>query len=150
MNATDATVTAVSVRRDLATVVLEPGVACARCAAGRGCGAGLFGRRDRSISLAIDATVASGLRPGDRVAVELDDGDLLKAAGLAYGIPLFAAVAAAAMASLLFTAEAAAVLGALAGLAGGVLYARRRAAAMPCGTRLVAPGNGDDRVSMPG
>jgi sigma-E factor negative regulatory protein RseC len=101
MNAPEATV--VTAGSDFATVRVEAAAACARCAAGRGCGAGLLQNgRTRQIQV----RVADGLRlaPGDCVRLYFEPRHLLRAASLAYGLPLLAMVlsvaAATAMADL--------------------------------------------------
>lgn len=61
---------------------------CARCAAGKGCGAGLLTGAGQS--RLIDVSVAPGLdlKPGDEVRLTLAPSHLLRAAILAYGLPL--------------------------------------------------------------
>lgn len=111
------------------TVAVAAPVACRRCAAGRGCGAGMLlaGNAVR----AIDADLPEGLtvNPGDHVALQLPPRDLLRAAWLAYGLPLAALVAAvAAGAALSGGNEPALVAWAVAGLLGGFAAGRRRLA----------------------
>jgi len=75
-----------------AVVEVTTSLRCARCVAGKGCGAGLIG--GSSEPRRIDAQVASGLdlREGDEVRIELAPDDLLHASLLAYGLPLAGAV----------------------------------------------------------
>jgi sigma-E factor negative regulatory protein RseC len=78
----------VSVANGRATVSVDAAKACARCAAGKGCGAGLLTGASRSRLL--EAKVASGiaLQPGDEVRLNLAPSHLLRAAIFAYGLPL--------------------------------------------------------------
>jgi sigma-E factor negative regulatory protein RseC len=118
-----ATVLAVGPERALVRVSTAP--ACARCAAGQGCGAGLFERR-QAAELAVRVAPNLALRPGDRVRLELAPERLLAVAGLAYGLPLAGLVAGALAAGGAAPGhELAAVIGALGGLAAGVLLGRR-------------------------
>jgi sigma-E factor negative regulatory protein RseC len=109
----------------VATVAVDV-AACARCAAGRGCGAGLL-QRGRTRLLRV--RVADGLRlePGDCVRLELAPRDLLRAAWLVYGLPLLSLVlfvaAATTMAELAGDAGVTAI--GAAGLAAGLIASRR-------------------------
>ncbi len=99
---------------------------CARCAAGRGCGAGLFGQRRKPA--VIEAKVAAGvlLTAGDRVRLEFVSAELVRAAWLAYGLPLAGLVVASLAASRVFPGnELAAVICAVLGLFAGAAYGRR-------------------------
>ena len=80
----------ISVHDDTAVVRVDAAPACARCQAGRGCGAGLLegGRGPRELTLTCPPGV--DLRPGDRVNLTLGPARLLRAALLAYGLPLAA------------------------------------------------------------
>ena len=71
-----------------AIVDVQAGAVCARCAAGRGCGAGVFGSRRgaRRLDVAIDDRLE--LAVGDTVGVELAPGNVLVAALVVYGLPL--------------------------------------------------------------
>lgn len=65
-------------------------------------------------------------RPGDTVAICMADGMVLRAVWLAYGIPLFLALAGAMLAIALTGSEAIAVAGLLLGLFAGFLFLRHR------------------------
>lgn len=112
-----------------AVVEVEASFRCARCAAGKGCGAGLFAGDSKSRR--VDALVTSQLelQVGDRVRLELAADNVLRAAGLVYGWPLCGALAGAALAWWLGAGDAGAVLaaatGGLAGIAAGRLRLRR-------------------------
>lgn len=117
---------------------VDPAVVCARCAAGRGCGAGLFGRRRQPA--VIEAKVAAGvtLEAGDRVRLEFLGSELVRAAWLAYGLPLAGVVAAVLVATRIapgddLTAVACAALGLLA----GAWYGRRSLKRSGCLSRCV-------------
>lgn len=77
------------------SVVVESPVACRRCAAGKGCGAGLLtgSRKSRRI----DVLAPPGMNPaiGDTVTLALPPRQLLRAAAIAYGLPLASLVLAA-------------------------------------------------------
>lgn len=64
---------------------------CAACAAGKGCGAGIFNRLiqrgEPELRLA-GPSGGSAPRVGDQVLVGLEDGVLLRAAVITYGVPL--------------------------------------------------------------
>lgn len=109
-----------------ATVSVAMASACPRCASGRGCGAGLLQQGKPRV---LEVRVAEGLvlEAGDRVSLSLAPELLLRAAVLAYGLPLAALLAAVALASGLFGAgsELALVSSGAAGLSLGALAARR-------------------------
>ena len=129
-----------------AMVDVKAEAVCARCAAGRGCGAGILGARRgmRRLDVAVDERL--GLAVGDTVSVELAPGNVLAAALVVYGLPLAGAAAGAALAFGLGLGDAWAALTALCGLGAGVLAGRRRlqssgclARFTPTLTRAVAP-----------
>lgn len=109
-----------------ATVSVEAVAACARCAAGRGCGAGLL-QKGRTRLIQVRLADGLDLEPGDCVRIELAPDRLLRAAWLAYGLPLLALVLAVGAAARIsaagseFTVIASGVLG----LIGGALAGRR-------------------------
>lgn len=117
---------------------VESSAVCARCTAGRGCGAGLFGQRRKPA--VIEARVAEGmmLEAGDRVRLEFVPAELVRAAWLAYGLPLGGFIAAALVATRLAPGnELAAVAGAALGLVAGAWYGRRSLARSNCLSRCV-------------
>lgn len=108
-----------------AVVAVEAAV-CSRCAAGRGCGAGVFSTAAGSRQ--VQARIAAGVQvaEGDRVELTLAPDRLLDAAWVAYGIPLAGALAGASLAWYLQFSDSNAALAVLAGvLAGGMLAGRR-------------------------
>ena len=107
-------------------VKVDAVVACARCASGKGCGAGLLGGQpnDRRVEaiIADDLDVSSG----DLVSIVLEPRNLLRAAVLVYGYPLAGAVLAAAAALVTGLGDVASALAALGGIVAGIFMARIR------------------------
>lgn len=129
----------VAVRPGFATVRVDAGLVCPRCAAGRGCGAGIFtrgGPRLVEVSLPPDAS----LRIGQTVSLSLEPQRLLHAAWLVYGVPLLALFVAALVAGYLLPGGASDGV-ALAIAAGGLLCAgwwtRRRLRQAGCAGRFL-------------
>src|SRR5690606_9863882 len=97
-----------------------------RCAAGRGCGAGLLQKgRTRTFEARVPADLH--LEPGDIVRLELKPDHLLQAASLAYGVPLLGIMLGVGAASGLADAdnEPLAIACGLLGLVAGVVAGRR-------------------------
>ncbi len=115
-----------------AVVEVAAAFSCARCAAGKGCGAGVFGSGRRSRH--IEALIAAGvdIREGDEVSIELAPRHLLNAALIVYGLPLVGALVGAGIAYAFALGDSYAALAGLAGLAAGIMIARRRAARGQC------------------
>lgn len=108
---------------------------CARCAAGKGCGAGLLGGDEKERR--VDALIAPHLQQtelmaGERVALDLAPNNLLRASFIVYGWPLLGAVTGAAAAWRLGLGDPGAALAALAGLGGGMLAGRIRLGRAGC------------------
>ena len=106
-------------------VRVAPRPGCERCAAGNGCGGGLFARLlpSRQVTLTLPRGGRT-LHPGDRVAIGLPGRSLALASLCVYGLPLAGLVGASALAWLVFGHDGAAIAGALAGLLGGALGGR--------------------------
>ena len=115
-----------------AEVEVSAAVACARCAAGRGCGAGLLGGSEKNRR--VQARIAAGIdvQEGDEVRIELSHRQVLRASWLVYGLPLVAAVIATGIAYLFRLDDFFAVVAAVVGLAAGLLLARRQLASAAC------------------
>lgn len=115
-----------------ALVEVDPAAACPRCAAGRGCGAGL-GRRAIG-ARRVEATLPPGaeVTPGDVVSIELQPRNVLTAATIVYGWPLAGAATGAGIAYLAAYGDAAAAAAALAGLAVGGVFVRHRLGEARC------------------
>jgi sigma-E factor negative regulatory protein RseC len=102
-------------------------VACPRCAAGRGCGAGLLAASARNTHIEIRVSDEIELAPGDQVTLSVAGADLLRAAACAYGLPLAGTVGALAFGQTMMGAvpDSLAVWIAAAGLLAGWLAGRR-------------------------
>ena len=114
-----------------AVVEVDAASACPRCAAGKGCGAGLLqpgGRRQ------IEVLIPDGIHPrvNDRVEVSLAPGNLLQAAVTVYGFPLTGGLAGAAFAYALVLGDSAAAVAALLGVGAGIAASRWRLRQGPC------------------
>ena len=109
-----------------AVVSVEQAPVCARCAAGKGCGAGLFSAQQGERN--IEAIVPAGMtvNVNDDVEVALAPDNILRAARIVYGIPLAGALAGAAAAYAAELGDEAAVGIALLGLFVGLAVSRRR------------------------
>lgn len=118
-----------------AIVEVEAAEACARCARGEGCGAGIWSNRQDAMRLRARLPSGACPLPGSRVDVELCDGGIAHAALLGYGLPLAGLVIGAALGAVTggdtFTA-----IGGLLGLLSGILLARRLPAGQPPEIRL--------------
>lgn len=109
-----------------AVVEVEAGLVCARCTAGRGCGAGVLSGRPGNRRL--EATVERDLElaEGDVVSISLAPGSVLRAALFVYGLPLAGATAAALLAYMLALGDGGAAAMAIGGLLGGAMLSRYR------------------------
>lgn len=106
--------------------VRVPRTTCPRCAAGQGCGAGIFAGQGGDVSMTAALPPDTSVRVGDRVTLTLQPGGLLRAAANAYGLPLAGLVLAAGLARALDGAEVESVVWGLCGMLGGFMVARRR------------------------
>jgi sigma-E factor negative regulatory protein RseC len=103
---------------------------CPRCAAGKGCGAGLLGGDERPRR--VDALVPGDLdvRDGDMVWLDLSSQHLLNAALAAYGAPLAGILAMASGAYVAALSDLQSILitllGGCVGAAAGRIYLRQR------------------------
>jgi sigma-E factor negative regulatory protein RseC len=99
----------------------SPAQACGACAGRGGCALRwLAGPGNPELDVAPPAPEGAPLRPGDGVIIEVDDGELLRAAALAYVPPLAGLLAGpVVVAALIPGSELAALAGALVGLAAG-------------------------------
>ncbi len=105
---------------------------CPRCAAGKGCGAGLLpaGGAERRI----EADIPEGLdvEVGDVVELVLAPANILRAALIVYGLPLCGAIGGASFAWGLGLDDGAAAALALLGLAVGLYAGRQRVSGARC------------------
>ncbi len=115
-----------------AIVAVQDAPVCPRCAAGKGCGAGIFAMRGAPGK--VEADIPAGLRPqvDDRVEITLAPENLLKAAFIVYGLPMIGAIAGAALAYALAFGDAPAAFLALLGLACGLAVGRWRLRTADC------------------
>ncbi len=109
-----------------AIVAVEAAAVCSRCAAGHGCGAGVFTIRQGVRHLEVMLPDGGDLAEGDVVNIELAPGNVLRAALLVYGLPLAGAASAAALAYGFALGDAGAAAAALGGLAAGATVGRHR------------------------
>lgn len=79
--------TVLAVRPGAALVRVRATAACARCASGRGCGAGM-GQTPRPREVEVRVAPGLDLAPGDRVRLAMEPALLLRAAWVAYGLPV--------------------------------------------------------------
>lgn len=109
-----------------ATVEVETAEFCSRCAAGKGCGAGVFGS-DRG-PRQFDAPVVHGMSlcEGDEVQIELAPQSVLHAALLVYGAPLAGVLIMAGIAQILGFSDGEAASAVVFGLLVGAFVSRRR------------------------
>lgn len=119
-----------------AVVEVEAAAICARCAAGRGCGAGLFAGRQGTRRLELGIAGNPGLVEGTVVALELAPANVLRAALIVYGLPLAGAAIGAALAYALTLGDAGAAAMALLGLCVGALASRQRLGSESCLARF--------------
>jgi len=123
----------VSVRSDDTVIVeIDSVVACARCAAGKGCGAGLLGSQPGERRVAAKVVSNLTLHNGDQVSISLQPNNVLRAAIIVYGYPLLGAVAGAGVALTQAFGDVAAAGAALVGLVAGMLVARARLRGTRC------------------
>jgi len=118
--------TIVSIADGHATVSVDAAPICARCAAGKGCGAGLLAGSNRSRLVDVPLTAGMQFKAGDEVRLSLQPAHLLRAAVFAYGLPLGGVVLALGLAWSLNQSldDRFAVVLAVAGLVAGVLVGR--------------------------
>lgn len=121
-----------------AVVEVVSAVRCARCASGKGCGAGLLAGENSPRR--VEALVPGNfdLRPGDRVQLQLTTGNVLRAAALVYGLPLAGCLGAAALAWGAQAGDVGAALAALAGAVTGAVAGHLRLRRVEC-LRQFAP-----------
>ncbi len=113
----------------LAQVKVQRAGGCGRCHETGGCG-GV--EREQASCQAYLVGNPLGAQPGDRVLLEVPPGAALRAALLAYVLPLAAVLLGALVASGLWHSDLAGVLGALSGLSISLLYLRSRGARQAC------------------
>ena len=115
-----------------ALVEVDAALNCRRCAEGKGCGAGVFGRT--TTGRRVDALIAAGLsvEEGDEVRIELAPASVLRASLLVYGAPLAGAVLAASIAYVARLGDVFAAASAIIGIAAGLMVARTQLRKASC------------------
>ncbi len=109
-----------------ATVLVKSASVCYRCAAGKGCGAGLFQATDKPRYMQFELPEGMSVQTGDSIDLTIASKHLLRAALLAYGLPLLSMLGSL-LALQSFSADsgdARGVLVAGAGLLAGLLIGR--------------------------
>ena len=131
--------TIVSADSQHAVVEVEPAALCARCAAGRGCGAGLLANTRAARRLEVSVAPGLALQQGERVYLTLEPANLLQAALLAYATPLAGMALTLVTASVLLgpVGDVAGIVAAIVGLAGGWFIGRSILRRHTCLRRLV-------------
>ena len=116
----------ISIGNGNATVEVERIAACARCAAGKGCGAGLLSGTTKAATLQVSLSPHSQFSVGDEVSLKLEPAHLLRATILVYGLPLVGMVLGLSTGWLISRplTDGAAVAFAVAGLATGLAAGR--------------------------
>jgi sigma-E factor negative regulatory protein RseC len=108
-----------------AVIDVDNSPVCPRCAAGKGCGAGLFTGTAKSRRVEVAVRPDLSLAKGDRVELVLATDRLLRATLITYGLPLLGALLAVAVAYLLELGDLAAAMAASAGISAGWIAGRR-------------------------
>lgn len=133
----------------VATVVVTAAPMCPRCAAGRGCGAGIFHSGTNYPSMRIALPPSLRVEVDDEIRLAIDPRKLLLGAGLAYGIPLVAMVVALFVAQWVFggMGDMGGIVVASGGLLTGMAVSRIYLARKPACKELipVVQGFGDGR-----
>ncbi len=121
----EATARVVSVVGQRARVTCEERSACSACGSGGRCALRWFASSSRaSLEIPARADGRVPLHPGDTVVLSIGDGELLRAAALAYLPPLLGLLTGALAARLAGAGEAAALGAGLAGATAGWLLSR--------------------------
>lgn len=123
----------VAVNGDAAVVETTRAEHCEACAAGRGCGAGLFVKLLSRRVTRLEVPNALGAAVGERVTVGVDERRLVQASLRLYGTFLMALVGGAAAGHAVamardWPADPIAVVGAVVAIAGGMLFLRYKPA----------------------
>jgi sigma-E factor negative regulatory protein RseC len=82
----------VSISGQTAIVNVANVAVCPRCAAGKGCGAGLFGASSDAATVSVKLPDAGTYREGETIQLAIPAARLLHASLLAYGLPLAGAL----------------------------------------------------------
>lgn len=124
---------------------------CGACSLKQGCGHHLMDhflrghQNELSTRIGIDYPAAS-FREGDTVLLTMEEGVLLKASAILYGLPLAGLLGAVLLAGMFSSHELTLLAGAFAGLAAGLLVARALSPVVVAGGLSVSPLPEVDRV----
>jgi len=118
----------VSIDNGSATVEVERIAACARCASGKGCGAGLLSGSTKAAVFEVSLSPHSHFSEGDEVSLKLEPAHLLRATILVYGLPLAGIVLGVSAGWLISRplTDGVAAAFAVAGLVAGIIAGRRQ------------------------
>lgn len=118
----------------MAEVDVDATSVCPRCAAGKGCGAGLFGGQSAANRINLELPADAEFRPGDTVSLSISSSRLLHASVLVYGLPLAGALLLTFVGGLVIQplGDAMAIVLAATGLAGGYFAGRRQLRKASC------------------
>ena len=130
--------TVLSVAGNQALVEVTDRNVCPRCAAGNGCGAGIFGGDKGPVSLTVRVDDGVRISTGDQVRLSLAPANLVRASFYAYGAPLAGLLLAAGLAYWLVDplSDLLAVLVSISGLLGGAIAGRKLAYRNECVSRI--------------
>ena len=120
------------IRDELASIEVDAGTFCARCAEGKGCGAGMPWSDSGARQIRAAVPRRMDLKVGDRVVLELAPQSVLHAAGIVYGLPLLTAALAAGLAWVAGLTDGFAAVAGLAGVFAGMAIARWRLRRQSC------------------
>lgn len=81
-----------SLEGSVATIEVDSPLACRRCSEGKGCGAGIFESADKIRQIRVQIPVGMSVEKGDTIQLSIASKFLLRAAMLAYGLPLMTMV----------------------------------------------------------
>lgn len=128
-----------AVHGDRVSLIVDAPLACARCAAGKGCGAGLLGRRAAAKAFELPRPAGLELCVGDEVTLDIQPERLLQASIWAYGLPLAAMLLGPVVAHWLWgpLSDSQLALASLAGLGLAIVVGRRLLVNEPCSGQLV-------------
>ncbi len=115
-----------------AVVAVSEAPVCPRCAAGKGCGAGLLATQqgERNIEVTVPANLSVNIN--DDVEVSLAPDNILRAALIVYGIPLLGALAGTMLAYFVGLDDVGVVTSALLGLGAGLAAGRLKLRQAEC------------------
>ena len=115
-----------AIHDDHVTVEVNTASFCARCSAGKGCGAGLLGADRSARQVDVPLPHDCQYRAGDQVTLELAPQSLLHASLIVYGTPLATVAAAGVLAGIAPLSDLSAALVLVVAAVAGVVIGRYR------------------------